>query len=124
MFKGLLGTIALLSTIFLSPFSARAQDLNPYENLCAPVSDEFEETAPISAHNQQIDLLENGINPGFTSIAEIDNAQLMESVAQFQIVNNLPVTGRLDERTMTKLNIANPKLDSASAAIERAKPSR
>ena len=126
MCKLLVGTVALLCTVFLAPLST-AQNSNLSENLCAPVSDtEFEQESQISVldYQQQIDLLENGINPGFTSVPEIDNAQLMESVAQFQAANSLPVTGRLDEQTLAKLNIPNPKLDPASSEIERAKPSK
>ena len=131
MFKPLVGTIALLCAVFLVPFSAAAQDSNLPENLCAPASDtEFEQESSILAlDNQkdlktQIDLLENGINPGFTSVPEIDRAQLIESVTQFQAANNLPVTGHLDDETLAKLSIRSPKLDPASSAIERAKPSK
>src|SRR3954454_10068216 len=100
MCRVLLGAITLLCGIFLAPFSAVAQSTNPSGNVCAPVDDtQTAEESSVSAldypqdFDVKIDLLENGINPGFTSIPEIDKAQLTESVAQFQAVNNLPVTG-------------------------------
>lgn len=130
MCRPVLSTIALSCSMFLAPFSAAAQATNPPESLCAPVNDtEADNEASISGLNLQdynvtIDLLENGINPGFTSIPEIDNAQLAESVAQFQAANDLPVTGHLDAQTLSKLNIREPKSDPASSAVERAKPSK
>jgi hypothetical protein len=131
MWKPLLGIIALSCTVLFAPFSAAAQSSNVPESLCAPVSDlEIEPDSSISALdysqnlNTQIDLLENGINPGFTSVPEIDKAELMKSVAQFQAAKGLPVTGRLDEQTLAKLNITTPKVDQGSSPAERAKPSR
>jgi hypothetical protein len=130
MWKLFVGIMVLLSSVFLAPFSS-AQNPNLPENICAPVSDsEFDQESSISAldsqqdQNAQIDLLENGINPGFTSVPEIDKAQLMRSVAQFQAANSLPVTGSLDQQTLAKLNLPSVKSDSTSSAIERAKPSK
>lgn len=120
MCKVLLGILALSCTVFLVPFSAAAQSTVGSERLCAKVFD----TLDLQNPKLKIDLLEDGVVPGFTSIPQIDNAQLMDSVAQYQAVNGLPVTGCLDNRTLAKLNISEPKLDPASAAVERAKPSK
>ena len=110
MRRELLTIGALLCALFFNPFSAAAQSVSAFDDQLDP--------------NVRIDLLENGINPGFTSVPEIDRAKLMESVVQFQAANGLPVTGRLDEQTLAKVNIHNPKSDTAGSVIERAKPSQ
>ena len=131
MCKLSLGIFTLLCTIFLAPFLAAAQTSNEFENLCAPVPDtEFDQGSsnPALEYSQElnipINLLENGINPGFTAVSGIDQAQLMKSVAQFQAANNLPVTGRLDAQTLGRLNLPIPKVDAASSVVERTKPSK
>jgi len=135
MSKLSVGVIAFLCIVFAAPASAAPQDSSVYESVCAPISDtELEQDLPTSAldrdrqdHQTKIDLLESGINPGFTSVPEIDEPQFIESVAQFQAANDLPVTGRLDEQTLAELedlNISHPKSDATGAAVERAKPSK
>ena len=111
MWKLMVGIIAVLCTVFVAPFSA-AQNSQFFSSASDHRSD----------LQTRIDLLESGINPGFTSDPEIDNAQFMESVARFQAANGLRITGSLDEQTLATLNIPFSKFDAA--AIERAKPSK
>jgi Putative peptidoglycan binding domain len=135
MRRASLGIMTLSAIVLLAPFVAAQKGTDPdngvFENLCAPVSDpEFDQQSLISVLNHQqlesvqIELLERGFVPVFSSDPEIDKARLVEVLAQFQAANNISPTGRLDPQTLDVLNVPNPKSDARAFEVKRAKPTK
>ncbi|HLH31221.1 MAG TPA: peptidoglycan-binding domain-containing protein [Terriglobia bacterium] len=72
----------------------------------------------------QIELLERGFVPVFSSDPVTDKAQLRKTLAEFQAANNMPATGELDAQTLDALTVPNPKADLSTTQVQRAKPSK
>ena len=136
MRKASLGIMVLSCTVLMAPFARAQNAADPnkdgvYENLCAPISDsDFDQQSLLPAldHQQlervQIELLERGFVPVFSSDPETDKTQLVEVLAQFQAANDIPATGQLDAQTLDALGIPNPKSEAATFDLKRAKPSK